>query len=389
MKKTFGVVLLPFAWLLFLEVFGLIGIVLLPQLRSRDYLPHPFSSSSPTHQAQLTQRAFIDYDPNLGWYPEREALSGRQRKPLPEKEPNEFRVVTVGGSTMEGSGVLRYEESIAGRIGYHLQSLPAFKGKKITVINEAVSGFYSKQELLALSIKVFPFATVDAVLALDGVNDFLAHALERSHIGSDFSKTWHFREVQQFLSTHAVSTPRGAFLNALSWGLSWYLRYTWSGIFMDEVVARTGKSNRRASDRLLLGNPKLEPTYPVPLPAIRYYVKNIELMDSLSRGQGANFIWFPQPLLFSKKVRSPEESEIYSRRSQRFWDHFSSYLTDVRSMRKGILSQKVRVKDLTNIFDDFSGQAYVDEVHYTAQAQDRIARAMALALAENFGPKKN
>jgi hypothetical protein len=100
---------------------------------------------------------------------------GQVRKSLPEvSAPNAekyFLVYFLGGSTMYGFNVTDEETIPSYFVNAYKQKYP--NGKPIKVINFGVPYYYSYQELILLTDKLYSNERPDMVIEMDGLNDFI------------------------------------------------------------------------------------------------------------------------------------------------------------------------------------------------------------------------
>jgi hypothetical protein len=100
-------------------------------------------------------------------------VTGHIRKSIPDlsdslaKQP--FRVFFLGGSTIYGFHVTDAETIPSAFVRAYRQKYPG--GRPIQVINLAMPGYYSYQELILLADKLFHDDRPDMVIMLDGLND--------------------------------------------------------------------------------------------------------------------------------------------------------------------------------------------------------------------------
>lgn len=277
-------------WIVILETIGLIGSMAVWWLATGELplllLPHPI-------RREIPQSSLYEFDPNLGWYPQNYRF-GRPRTTLAAKTPSEYRIFLLGGSTVEGDGATREEETIAKRLEDALNASGAFGARTVTVYNKGISGYYSKQELLLLASRVLPFQEPDMILVLDGVNDFLVNSVEREALAVPYSDLWHYKELSQTRAVRQLSTPQGAVTNGVLWGLIVITRKTFIGTFLDYLVrVSTGDMTKGMYERVVIAAPPLEPSHAVPDAAVQYYLENILMMEACPRRRVCRFSGFP------------------------------------------------------------------------------------------------
>ena len=82
----------------------------------------------------------------------------------------EYRVLMIGGSTVEGQDLKNLDDTIPARLEKLYQQY--FESKKINVINAGVQGYYSAQEISRLIFYIIPNVKFNHVIFFHGTNDF-------------------------------------------------------------------------------------------------------------------------------------------------------------------------------------------------------------------------
>jgi hypothetical protein len=128
---------------------------------------------------------------------------------LVPKPAGVFRVIMLGGSTVEGIGVSSPLESLPSKLQLLLEREFPRSSKQIEVINAGVSGFSSDQEYLFLIADLLRYEP-DLVIAYDGWND--THQLRRAIEGGP--RTRPYRSISQVNNEDRVNasfSPSGSF----------------------------------------------------------------------------------------------------------------------------------------------------------------------------------
>ncbi|HKB14572.1 MAG TPA: GDSL-type esterase/lipase family protein [Planctomycetota bacterium] len=110
---------------------------------------------------------------------------GFRSRPFADRKPGgAFRLFLLGGSTAVGYGIPSNSETITGQLLQTLESRNP--GRAFEVVNAAVSGYTSTQELILLHTKILRWEP-DVVVVLDGRNDFYFSTLPgwRPHRNDD------------------------------------------------------------------------------------------------------------------------------------------------------------------------------------------------------------
>jgi hypothetical protein len=228
---------------------------------------------------------------------------------LVQKPANVFRVIMLGGSTVEGIGVSSPLESLPSKLQMLLEREFPRSSKQIEVINAGVSGFSSDQEYLFLITDLLRYKP-DLVIAYDGWND--AHLLRLTIEGGPRSRP--YRTVSQENNEDRVNasfSPSGSF-----------------GLFATITAGRTlqflthfatfrlvHSSIRRITDRFEPMNKaaRHDPAFqPEPsVEAAHFYIENRERMLFIAKQSGFHFASFLQPIMeIDGKSYSAAESQF-------------------------------------------------------------------------------
>ena len=326
-------------------------------------------------------------DPNLVWYDQFDRYGTPRGRPL--KTPEDYFIFLLGGSTVEGDGAPTEKETIGFQLQHLLRKeLASACGKKVTVINEGISGYSSKQELLLFLLKILPFQKPDMVIVLDGVNDFIAFTGERNTGRWLYDTSWTTSELRHMggevefrnmsLKKSLAHTSHLIMLRLLD--------KTYVGQFIDAMFARYAGVPYSAFSNPYLRGKNLD-LFPEIHSRSANYQFNIDSIDSLAHGHGVKVFWFLQPILSKKLQLVGAEREFYEGRirnstalseassglqfdPKRFWPQLNHFYR--------LASQKMLTKDnrfdLSTLFQESSDQDFDDFVHYTPIGQKKIAK---------------
>ena len=124
-----------------------------------------------------------------------------------KKEAGTFRVIMLGGSTMEGDGSELVQHNLPSKFNEVLARLPVPEGyQRYEVINAGVGGYTSGQEYLYLVTDLVQYEP-DLVIVYDGWNDF--NSVGGSSVRPPFLRMAKHNEYAERLN--ASYTPWGAF----------------------------------------------------------------------------------------------------------------------------------------------------------------------------------
>jgi hypothetical protein len=202
----------------------------------RSDLPHPLIrtifNKSENQEINFVPGKSLAH-PNYGWYKSVDQF-GNDRTWLNKGiDDTKLTLVMLGGSTVEGDGANVVEETIAYQLEKNLNENRNSQCKKIQVLNEGLSGWYSKQEFLHYVITVLPITKnkIEAVISLNGVNDvigFFSHRNNKQH--ANFYKSFSTRELN--LSNALFDLAYNGKSEFKADKISNFLHYTFSGKFL-------------------------------------------------------------------------------------------------------------------------------------------------------------
>jgi hypothetical protein len=209
------------------------------------------------------------------------------------KPPDVFRVVMLGGSTVEGSGVNSPLESLPSKLQFLLEKEISQNSKHVEVINGGVSHFASDREYLRLIADLVRFEP-DLVIAYDGWND--SQLMPSIIAGSP--RTRPYRTPSQEDNGDRVNA---SFSSGGSFGLFARLsaRRTVDWLNHFATFRLLHYSIRQITEAFHQGdipaNPPYEPT--LSMEAAKIYIENRERMLFIARQRGFGFASFLQPII--------------------------------------------------------------------------------------------
>jgi len=306
-----------------------------------------------------------------------------------------FRMVILGGSTVEGNGVNTPFDSLPAKLAARLQQAfdaaphPGFD--RVELINAGVSNYASDQEYLHLLADILPLQP-DLVLVYDGWND--AEVLPGAVAGG--SDTRYYRPQSQAdnaARANASVTVSGALRNVVAVG---------SGRFLDETDGfATFYSIHKALNvlikriRLLArsAQPGTENVFDAAasIAAANLFEQNRERMVFLARQQGFRLASILQPIMTvdGKTYSSAEQaalnglSPLQRREREAFYRAVRPHLADPEQTETA--RGKICFRDLsTESFADHPEQVYSDTGHLNAVG-NQIMAAKILATLQSCG----
>jgi lysophospholipase L1-like esterase len=210
-----------------------------------------------------------------------------------QKPADVFRVIMLGGSTVEGIGVSSPLESLPSKLQLLLEREFPHSSKRIEVINAGISGFSSDQEYLFLIADLLRYEP-DLVIAYDGWND--AHLLRQAI--AEGPRTGPYRTGSQASNENRVNasfSPSGSFGMFATIAAARTLEY-WSHFATFRLV---NSSIRRITGRFERANDAARPAFrpEASVEAAHFYIENRERMLFTAKRSGFHFASFLQPIM--------------------------------------------------------------------------------------------
>ena len=315
----------------------------------------------------------------------------------------EIRVWLVGGSTMAGAGASANDRTIAACLERDLRTR---HGKRISVVNAGVGGWYSQNELAFLAQELLPLHRPDAVVVMNGYNDtwraVVAGAKFEVGDHGDYVSSGNYLydprlegEVFEVLkrSGDQSGTP-GAARDGR--GRCWLsIRNTYAGEFLWGVscsrkIEEVGVDGVQV-DRLSILQPPLN---------VDPYLANVRSCVALAIGWRMPLLYVLQPSVVYKKTLTAEElSPLENIRRKTLAGGWSAYkaergcdFDDIQrrffdGARPGFLdlgkrlnSETTQLVDFSRLFENETEDLFYDYCHYTDRGNELIANAIVSEL---------
>ena len=267
-------------------------------------------------------------------------INGFERKSIPAEYINPASGDTLdiyffGGSTMYGYN-LSDAETIPSQF-LKLYQKENQGGKSVRIRNFGVPYYYSKQELILLSTLLFQGNHPDIVIFLDGLNDFYPSRMlyyDRPHFS-----------------------------------------YAMQQAFDGKMFQKANRSLLDTSDQYYVDPPGIAPRdYYDAL--YNKYVNNISHAGALCNKIGIRSYFFCQPVPFFNYPNRANDPIAYKVNYDRY-DHIYPKLEKSAGTIKNFFF-------LGNMLQDVKGNPFVDQVHYSPDFSEQIARQLYLTVKREF-----
>jgi lysophospholipase L1-like esterase len=313
----------------------------------------------------------VDWKPYVEWWqrPFRGAyvtLDERGLRPTPgEQTPDgeAIRILCFGGSTMMGMGA-RDDQTIPAVLARRLTE----RGHRVSVTNYGQLGHNSTQEVITLQQLLKSGERLDIALFYDGVNE-MACAEQTGRADGLFNEARRRAEFNLLHPDRRRDLIAAALIGA---------------------APRTLRRLRRLTGLALRGPLPLEQTdlsradlAALAREVIAVYLANVRLVRLLAGEYGFRPIFFWQPVITTKKFKSPDE--------RRWVDDYTNDPGCRRILYEAIIDERRRhptlveasdTIDLSALFDDWTEPVYIDLYHLSEAGNAAVAEAMLPAVAQ-------
>lgn len=330
--------------------------------RVEAYLTGGYSNIFEPYTATLLKPNYVCKIQNINYTMNSLGLRSPEVKQI--KAPNTFRVVTLGGSTVEGG--FNDKWVIATYLGQELKKY--YSG--VEVINAGIVGYSSQEELALLQTKILDLQP-DLVVVVDGRNDLYYSILP----------TWTKRHGDPYLYCQ----------RALDGLINYPTFFT-----LSSNLARFMTKQSSAITRVFrfFFRQKPDATYPsrvvIKEAAITTYLENLRLIKATLEVAGIKGIIAFQPTMgYGKDNATPYEKSVagYLREEEK-----SDWLTQIPLVWPQVGRQvaalagagPVRSYDFSRLFDKTRETAYIDSCHYSPEGCRVIGAKIAELVRADF-----
>ena len=313
----------------------------------------------------------VDWKPYVEWWqrPFRGAyvtLDERGLRPTPGEETangEAIRILCFGGSTMMGMGA-RDDHTIPAVLARRLTEC----GHRVSVTNYGQLGHNSTQEVITLQQLLKSGERLDIALFYDGINE-MASAEQTGHADGLFNEARRRAEFNLLHPDRRRDLIAAALIGA---------------------APRTLRRLRRLTGLPLRGPLPVERTdltqvdlATLAAAVIAAYLANLRLARLLAVEYAFQPIFFWQPMITTKKLKTPDE--------RRSVDDYTNDPEHRRLLYEATIGERRRrpelvgasdIIDLSALFDDWTMPVYIDLYHLSEAGNAAVAEAMLPAIAQ-------
>jgi len=329
--------------------------------------------------------------------PLNEDLWARELIDLPPKEPDEYRVFLVGGSTVANIRMPPGE-----RIADFMQSGLRAAGRKARVFNFGVPSYQSYQEL-TLVVGKLVYQKPDMIVVYNGVNDAFYGSVMRDWRPNETDVTEHYR--RRFYEDIRLQLTPLQRLNYLLDGAS-YTKYLVEEIRIGKRASQVDDMRRYTArdwaDKIAATREQAcAGPLPPPVPAfgdqarvnpeaVDVFAGHVQLMRQASNKAGIAFVHVLQPTAFTKKKLYPCERFSIDFNNASYKDMQRVWIATYDLMRERLRRDSSRWGagslhvDLSRFTDDMDAYLYDDFCH--AWRQGPLTRIVGEEIARHILP---
>lgn len=324
---------------------------------------------SPGYFDEFRRSVRVDWKPYVEWWhrPFSGAYMtlderGLRRTPGEDAaDPEALRILCFGGSTMMGMGA-RDEQTIPAVLARRLAEL----GHCVSVTNFGQLGHNSTQELITLLQLLKSGQRFDIAVFYDGINE-MACAEQTGRADGLFNEARRRAEFNLLHPNRRRDLIVAALMAAAPRTLRRLRRFT--------GLPLRGPSPAADADLSRVDIPALSRG------VVATYASNLRLMRLLESEYGFRPIFFWQPVITTKRHKSPDE--------QRWENDYTGDPDTRRQLYQAIITERRRCPELTDapdaidlsaVFDDWAEPVYIDLYHLSESGNAAIAEAMLPAV---------
>ena len=379
------------------------------QLKFLDQKGTPLESPANTGTMLAQQSLSVGYQlvknqDNPHWQINEQGFRDRDALPI-AKPNNEIRIFILGGSTAFGYGASNNETAISEQLEIRLQQrlkqqkqnpqlykpdvLPEdeearaealkkpskLKSGNYRVINAAVPGYASGNQLAQLALQVLPYKP-DMIIVLDGYEDLILSSEETA------AQVPQFREEFPKKSNY-IKASANKLLKPIE-DKSYLVNILQDTVLQVEIPdSKTDLLLNKNGQQLAL----FFPGAPEELQRrVDRYFQNHKQMVTLANGTGAAVIFVTQPEITGRKPSklTPTEGEITTQLGRTYIKKVKANyprFVGANNYLVRLFPKNVKSLNLYNLSDQYPAPSFIDAIHLTEPANEMVAEQLYYAIA--------
>lgn len=278
-----------------------------------------------------------------------------EEAPLKDKPTDEFSIFLLGGSTVYAGNptISKLLENTFHNNGH----------TNVKCYNWGIPASTSGMELARIVYEIYDYKP-DLVVMYNGGNDLMINLWADPRPGFPFN--YFIYENNPLLEKDVAQYPM---VNLLLYE-SKLLRHLFPAYFI-KVFTNYNQTRKNVS----WGEEKWKDEI------IRTYINNVTKADKISKSFNSDFIVFFQPLVYFKDILTSQEKQIIAKTG------LQPYITEMRSKLFDQMDpnkDSLNMIDLSNMFDTYSKQIFIDDIHTLQTSKTIIAQELFKQLTTYF-----
>jgi len=269
-----------------------------------------------------------------------------------------IRIYMFGGSTTVGMGA-RDHATVPSYLSQKIDEL----GTPVEVVNFAQLGHTNTQETIAFLQMLKREQHPDMVIFYDGANEVIPteQTGEADSLFNEHHRSAEFNILHQSRRSDLVAYGIRAMVPRL----------------MRRIGSITGNKGHQLQDVTQLPGVEIDKLPELSKQIASAYVSNIKFAKLLAEANDILPLFFIQPMLFTKKTKSPHEQKYILDGAVKpavRLEYFQSAYTAIRNGVKALNDESA--VDISELFDDTVEPVYIDPFHVSERGNELIAEAM-------------
>ena len=288
------------------------------------------------------------------------------------KPKNTFRIIFLGGSTVEGDGAESIKNNLPAKFKKNVNSFLKSNIKNIEVINAGVGGYKSSQELLYFITELTEYKP-DLVIFYNGWNDFQFRKESFTNNGNEYITKTHKKNQMILSESYKLigSYKRAIFISANS------LIDFFKGTGFGQVLITSSKFLPQNTNSIIL-NTKNNLSISEINFAANKHISNMRNAASIAENLNIKFAFFLQPIMGIDN-RKPF-GEIEEELSKGDFSKRVAYYKIARKMINEFKNQREKkgsicIRDISNDpFNGYKNRVYEDNGHLLGLGNDLVSK---------------
>ncbi len=299
-----------------------------------------------------------------------------EHQDLTEKDKCIFRIFLLGGSTVQGYGLVDRDDPISARLERTLDEKIGNSKLSFQVINSGTTSFIASQELALIQYKILYAFKPNHILIFNGTNDSVHPVGYRSHLSNSHS-------FQRTFQDHFSKSSKNLFFFLDDWASKNLSSY----FLLKKLIEKTTNNLMFDAEERKFSSAEISEN--MTEKRIYRYFYNINLISKLANKDTYVSLFF-QPQMLPENINglSNNDKKIFNNLNKKDKYYFSNKTPFYNKAREKIKSfnssdeskdmKFFQIADISNILDFTSDSKdyYSDHAHYTPASRAIIANTI-------------